>query len=613
MPEIGVANATDLTLDIFRPSKDPNSGAWSLAKIAAPFLTSEMSAAMSLVALNVDNDGVYLGQPTSETREALFQPVVFLNSPPVHFDVIDGQVYDVNGCWDADECEHEAYFSTTTVEEMQIATEVTADWSVSNELRASAGVQLGFIEASVEATFETEFGGGFSRTQSESTVLTVSLGALAAREDMVFGTLSDYAVIEYPIYADTNLTQPITHVVAVVPGAVSQAWRTLKSITDFGVLQNHEPGNLLSYSASPEPFDNAMAEVDLPFGNLGPSLQISENSQYDWFLDFTSVAANESTQSSQQSVSAGVDAEVGGGLFGVTASIGASVDGSYGSGGLNTHTTVVTEQNTLAVTLTSIESDLPVDGFQTSSDWATYFVTPYAFWSYSGALVVDYGVELPEGLSSAPSFWRELYGLEPDLTWSMPWRLDAVKEGLANEVLLAERTRDLIAFPALPGFAETVTIQARVQNYSLVSAEVPVVHFYRGDSSGPVDFLGMGLFDPALTEIAARGDAVAILEDFAPPSGIDPQSRIYAVIHSTGEMRLDNNQAWNFAGFRSLPSCANGLDDDGDGDIDAEDDECQGAGEVHEVPEPGFGLALSVGALGLGVMRRRTCVAIGRV
>lgn len=93
----------------------------------------------------------------------------------------------------------------------------------------------------------------------------------------------------------------------------------------------------------------------------------------------------------------------------------------------------------------------------------------------------------------APSFWRQLYGLDAHLTWSMPWRLDAAKEGFPNPVLLAERTRDLIAFPALPALGETVTLQARVQNYSLVPAEVPVVFFDRGDASGPSEFLGVGL------------------------------------------------------------------------------------------------------------------------
>jgi hypothetical protein len=610
MPEIVVANATNLTMDIFRPFKDPNNGNWSLDKIATPPLANEINADMTLVALNVDDDGVYLGTPRAELREAVFQPVVILNAPPVHFDVVDSQVYDVSGCWDLDECEHAAMFTATSDQEMQIETEVTADWSVSSELRASASFALGFIESSIEATLGAEVGGGFSRIQSNSTFKTIGLGALAAREDLVFGTLSDYMVFEYPVFADANRTQPVTHVVAVVPGEVEEAWRTLKSITDFGVLQNHEPGNLLSYSASTEPLDNEMLEIDLPFQNLGPSLQISESSRYDWFLDFGDVVEIAQEQSSQQSVSAGFDADFEGGAFGITAGFGISVDGRYGSGGINTHRTVATSQNSLDVTLSNIESDLPVDGFQTSSDWATYNVTPYAYWSYSGALVVDYAVELPLGLATAPSFWRQLYGLEADLTWSMPWRLDAAKEGFPNEVLLAERTRDLIAFPALPELGERVTLQARVQNYSLVSAELPVVFFYQGDTSGPNQFLGVGRFESSLSEIPARGEAIVSLEDFAPPSGIVPETRIYAVIHAAGEMRVDNNQAWNFAGFRSLPSCANGLDDDGDGDVDGEDDECLVGGDPQEVPEPGVGLALAVGAFGLGALRRRSITAM---
>jgi hypothetical protein len=54
------------------------------------------------------------------------------------------------------------------------------------------------------------------------------------------------------------------------------------------------------------------------------------------------------------------------------------------------------------------------------------------------------------------------------------------------------------------------------------------------------------------------------------------------------------------------PDCDDGLDDDGDGWIDfPEDDGCEDALDPSEVPEPGFGVALAAGVLGLGVLARR--------
>ena len=46
-----------------------------------------------------DGGGLSLGKPKYFRKSTIQQPLVILNAPPIHFDVIDGAVYDLNGCY----------------------------------------------------------------------------------------------------------------------------------------------------------------------------------------------------------------------------------------------------------------------------------------------------------------------------------------------------------------------------------------------------------------------------------------------------------------------------------------------------------------------------------
>lgn len=611
-PEIAVGNAWDLTIEIFRPTRN-GFGDWSLALIDAPRLAHELNSPVTLVPIDVDDDSLFLGSPSSDTQtfETVFQPLVILNAPPVHFDVVDGATYDVNGCWDADGCAYLASYSVAMSTTEAVETEVGADWATSTEVRAGVGVEFGFVQASVEARLETEVGGGFSRLAGSSTTVTMEESTEASEFDMIWGTESVYRIIEYPVYAGQDTTTPLTHVVSVEPVGVTRIWRPSTDIPDLRVPQDHESGNLLSYEAIGDPFDNEAVEFDLEFAAGETVYGINGGSGYTWTLDFSQGSALDWTQSSQQSVSAGVDASVSAGAFGVTADLGVSVEGRYASGSVNTHRTSITTESSLSVTLADLDSSLTVNGEQ-NGNWVNYAVQPYAYWSYAGALVVDYSVDLPETTGfGEPSFWETLYGEAPDLAFSMPLRNQQAKTGVPQGLDLARRTRDILASPKRPTPGETVTIEARVQNYSLETANVPTVAFYLGDPAAGGLLLGVATPDPGVTSIPARGDVIVRLADWIPPSGITPDARLYAEIFDgpgphAAEFRRGNNVAWTRAGFRSLPHCANGFDDDGDGDADfPEDLDCQDANGTSEVPEPGFSLALAVGALALRGLRQR--------
>ncbi|HMB96930.1 MAG TPA: T9SS type A sorting domain-containing protein, partial [Balneolaceae bacterium] len=180
----------------------------------------------------------------------------------------------------------------------------------------------------------------------------------------------------------------------------------------------------------------------------------------------------------------------------------------------------------------------------------TYTVSPFVYWDSNGALVLDYAVS-PDISAGVPSWWEQNYGDRPDLTLNLPWRYDEEKGiGSTNPQLQREETRDIIFDPLLPEPGETVTISARIQNYSLLDNFTPVsVKFYLDDPRNGGTLLedknGNSEFE--LPSINARNNQVINLEGWVMPEGLSRDSKVYVVIDEENEVQEiheNNNTGW---------------------------------------------------------------------
>ena len=161
-----------------------------------------------------------------------------------------------------------------------------------------------------------------------------------------------------------------------------------------------------------------------------------------------------------------MEANVSGGFGPFRASLTGKVSDEYNNEQISTHKTTVRNESALLVEFGTIDASILGN--------KTYTVSPFVYWDSNGALVLDYAVS-PDVSAGVPSWWEEKYGSQPDLTMNLPWRYDQEKGiGSTNPQLQKEETRDIIFDPLLPEPGETVTISARIQNYSLLDNFTPV-------------------------------------------------------------------------------------------------------------------------------------------
>lgn len=153
--------------------------------------------------------------------------------------------------------------------------------------------------------------------------------------------------------------------------------------------------------------------------------------------------------------------------------------------------------------------------------------------------------------AGVPSWWEENYGSQPDLTMNLPWRYDQEKGiGSTNPQLQREETRDIIFDPLLPEPGETVTISARIQNYSLMDNFTPFsVRFYLDDPRNGGTLLQdkNGVSEFQIPRINARQSQIINLEGWVMPLGLSGDSKVYVVIDEDNEVQEiheNNNIGW---------------------------------------------------------------------
>ncbi len=499
----------------------------------------------ALAAGNFEKSKVTIQAPRYSHRSDISHPIVVLNAPPVHFDSFNGEIFDINSCYNGGTCNFFSTYTKSITETSELTTTVQSSWDATAGLAREGSIGVNVEEsaeplgvgASVTQSYSENFeyhllanyGEHFENTSSNKQTQTVQLDVSAIEDDQIFANITDYDIWEYPYFIGNHDVED--GVIVVFRPTNSEArWFPSKSVSGSSYQPIHEPGNILSYYSYDSIHNNPDVFQDIQSANdiSTPTFTLSANSKYSWSL----TKSNFDHNGASNSVQFGVDAGAMG--FGFKAEFNQS--NSY----LYTQSTSVADEIKLSV---------DIGGINRSIGPTEYRITPYAYWSKKGALVIDYSVEPEVDLQGGSTWWQEKYGNRPDPAIILPWRLDPEKGfAISNESKRSE-TKDIRMKPTFISPGDTAIITANVRNFSLVNTSSPVkVRFYLGNPSAGgqllEDIYGTSEF---LTDgnVPARGlKTVSFV--WASPKGVS-LNRLYMVLdpdQSIDEVHEENNTGW---------------------------------------------------------------------
>jgi hypothetical protein len=480
--------------------------------------------ACALTSGDLNGDAVRLGKPRLFARRSVVQPTVILNAPPVHFDIINDTTYDVCFSYNENEPEFVSSYEYTTSSDKQVETEIHGDWGVSASLSAGGS----FLGVGAKTTLTTKYGEGFSKSELNRHSMIIEQKASARVDDEIYATITDYSFWEYPVYFKGEF---YGYILAAIPYLKGNNWFPSKSWTAISQIPNHEVGNILSYPNYSNVTYNPDLEQLLYQFNTCELHGTSENHMALTFTEFTSISDQTSWDFGMS-----INTKVWG--WGVSL----STEAHYNKGEINTHTTSVSEQ---------FEMDIDLYDIDTQIGEVNYKVCPYAYRSQSGAIVVDYNVEIPEASPGDPvTWWQNHYSNYSDPAFILPWLYDPEKGNTLEEDAKRHLTKEIMFNPDNPQPGDTVKITARLHNYSLIDTDNPVaVRFYQGDPDNGGSALESIYGETEVTTLAviASRDVAYVEMYWQVPLGISEYTRIYAVIdpdNDIAEIHENNNKGF---------------------------------------------------------------------
>ena len=236
---------------------------------------------------NFDGLDFKVGYPYPKvTVLGLKQPIVLLNAPPTHFDKFGNDIFDVNGCFNGNNCNFTATYQHTQGNTMEVNTSVHRDWMISGGFKVSGSVGAG-TTLNYEAHLLLNYGEHYSKDSTHRTTISSSTSVHTTGDDQIFYTSTDYDFWEYPIYHD-NETFPRRSFLVADPKHTEGAWTNSKSVNSVNYVPDHEVGNILSYSDDVTSNPYVGDTIRVQYGST--TFVINNNSSFGWDLvhnDFT--------------------------------------------------------------------------------------------------------------------------------------------------------------------------------------------------------------------------------------------------------------------------------------------------------------------------------------
>ena len=483
---------------------------------------------------NLKGNAIRLGKPHRLAVTNLVEPVVILNAPPIHFDIIGDSVYDICNSYPIGGSSN--FFSQyvkSTSNEVELQTTTSSDWGVS----ASLSVGGSFLGIGASASLTAKYGAGFKKMGLTDSTMTVTISQSTTWDDRIFATVTDYDIWEYPVYADGVKKG---NILAAIAHPKQPMWFPSNDRENGNnIILGHEPGNLLSYPDFGDPANNPdLAQLIAK----GPWLSIDQTSSTTNAWGLTSQTLNQ--QGAEMTQDYGFSASASAEGWGVKV----ETEANYNHGQINTHST------TLKSTI-----DMTSQFGAVNNSSASYSVLPYAYWSNEGPLVLDYMVDLPTNTIGG-SFWEANYSQKPDLSFNCYYRY-LTQKGFTLPAEMADWTKEIKISPEIIRQGDTVTVSTEIHNFSLKATSNPVkVRFYLGSSETGgrtvEDLNGDTVFSTS-SPVAARGDQTLQFKWRIPTGLSSSDSVLYAVIdpdNSIDELKEDNNTGWNRISLMNVTS-----------------------------------------------------------
>jgi hypothetical protein len=478
------------------------------------------------------------------------QPLVIVKAPPTHYDIFGEEAYDVSDCFTEDirlACgglnnKFTATFTKGSQSQRSISTQLNSDWAISTSL----GGNLSAVGIALEANLNRKYGEGFEKIEGQTATYTDVTEDYVWQDDRLLASVVDYDVYEFEVLANGEL---VGNVLVVRPRGTPQlTWFSAKDWTGYAFIPDSQPANILSYAETVEEIRNGggFAAPIMPLTNL-QAQTISWDTSFGQTRTITYQEDVDQSAATTQTLEMEVGAKLGGAKdFGkVSAGLEIGVQNSYRTAEISTQKVNLGEWFGVKIVYGNINSQI--------AD-ANYRITPYLYWATNGAIVMDYAVQPELSRPGFPASWWEIhYGQQPDPAFLLPWRNERERLGYATPDYKLNLTKDILFDPPNAQAGETVTITARINNYSLRATTSPVaVRFYLGDpDAGGTPLVGVN-GETAVTvpgNLAARGSALVRMGWRIPEGQRFP--RIYALIDPDGaiaEVHEDNNKAYAILG-----------------------------------------------------------------
>ncbi len=509
-----------------------------------------------------------IGTPEVIRVSELQYPLVILNAPPVHFDVLDGEIHDLCNAYLGEE---QPQFIATYFKEDEV--DVTTKFEAANSMGFSADFRAYAMAggSGFESSVKTNWEKGKSFYRATTNVTTISNSKDVNTEDFVLYSLLNYTYYKYPIY---NASGKIIGNLAVLNPETefTSKWGGGNAWHHPGYSFNHESGNLLSYmpyKCTYDFCDNPDAFAPVQFEGQS----VSESGGGGFSFTSTDITSEGSSYSFSGGVGAslfvkvGVEGSITTGVkpFG----IGADVTTDFRAG-VSSELSASYSRSSLSSRTTELTSSFKIEGFigklkASYGNVANYNITPYIYRSQSGAIVLDYMIDFEEGLDG---WWETNYGQKPDLAFILPWRYAVEKGSDQIKPSMKQRTREIQFYPPYANPGDTVTITTRVHNYSLQTYEDWLdVKFYICDPEmGGVeltDISGEQGVSKYSTMMYGAEDANLDFEEYLNfywqvPDTVTCSPRIYAVIDPdqvVEEIHENNNKGWNVLPMAGCDDC----------------------------------------------------------
>ena len=491
---------------------------------------------------NFDGYSFRIGKPQHFVEDKVAQPVAILNSPPVHFDILNGKTYDLSNCFSGNGCSTYSTYTNKSSSTQSVTTKIHNDWGVGAGVDAQGTIETAPMgvggSLDYELKIEGTLGGDYTNTNDSSFTVSASQSVQNHGVDLIYETVTTYDLWQYPLYHGTDPT-PYNYFMFVVPRKNSETakWVSTKSFNSSGYLPTHETGNILSYP--PNDTLPGITKV-LPLQN-SPDFDITNGAPISQTIQLSTF----SQSSSDSSWNAG---------FNFHASLGTVLaDANYDHSHLSSQSETITS---------GVEFDVNIGELDSLGEVAEYHVKPFVYHAKNGAFVLNYAVNPAIATagsgSSNQTWWQQEYGHASDPTFILPWFYDPQKGISGVSYSKRHQTADISYSRQKPSPGDTLTVTARIRNFSLVGTGISVpVRFYIGDpDSGGVAMVSTS-GDTVVTTVHAIGARKFADVHFhwqvpaSVPSNLlydGDYVHIYAVIDPNNkitEVHENNNMGWS--------------------------------------------------------------------